>query len=583
MSPFFYTILSLVFTNIALAVIFFTAYFKMGRERHTLIWAFTFLIGATQWLVNIFKPSDQVVYWMLACSLSVGTIVFGTWGHFIRTSVNYSRKVLFGSGIVVILITYYFTAVEPHLGLSQSLYIFHTVFYLCICAYVLVRYSKSSKTAEIGAAVIYFLFAIAQGVAATAALMQGAESDPAYFDLYRTINFVSLPTGYIGMSLFIVFILASDMSQKADRANHEKSRFLAAASHDLRQPLNSMGLFIFALKQKVIANAEDVPIVLARVESAHKELSELFEGILELSRLDSGSIVVDYKDIRLDKLMSPIISELKQQATAKNLDFEYSGCEAYLKTDPILLSRILRNLIGNAIKYTVNGKIRVYVHDKGGELTFDVIDTGVGIPKSEFKAIFSEYHQIANQRRNRKDGVGLGLSIVKKMCDLLGYYISVESEVGKGSRFTLTINDAVLGEQAMHKDNLTTPDGHICLDMDVLIIDDEQDILDSMSLILREWGCNVYCARNYQEANEKILTTNPNVILSDFRLQDDMNGLEVIAALQEKIGKDIPAVLITADVSKDILIKAEQQKIKVISKPVSPSKLENFLLQIQEG
>lgn len=552
----------------------------MGRERHTLIWAFTFLIGAAQWLVNIFKPSDHVVYWMLACSLSVGTIVFGTWGHFIRTSVNYSRKVLFGSGIVVIVITYYFTAVEPHRGLSQSLYIFHTVFYLCICAFVLVRYSKSSKTAEIGAAVIYFLFAIAQGLAATAALMQGAVADPVYSDLYRTINFVSLPTGYIGMSLFIVFILASDMSQKADKANHEKSRFLAAASHDLRQPLNSMGLFIYALKQKVAANADDVPNVLARVESAHKELSDLFEGILELSRLDSGSIIVDHKNITLDKLMSPIVSELKQQAAAKSLEFKYLGCEAYLNTDPILLSRILRNLIGNAIKYTEHGKVEVLVQRKGGALTFDIIDTGVGIPKSEFNAIFSEYHQIANKRRNRKDGVGLGLSIVKKMCDLLGYKISVTSELGKGSIFSLCVKGDILLDTFGNEDKEDALDSQIHLDCKVLVIDDEQDIRDSMKLILSNWGCEVRCASDYQQARTKAVDFMPDVILSDYRLQDDRNGIEAIEAIQQKIGKKIPALLLTADINKDVIKQANDKSIEVIGKPVIPHELANILWRL---
>jgi len=553
----------------------------MGRERHTLIWAFTFLIGATQWLVNIFKPADQVVYWMLACSLSVGTIVFGTWGHFIRTSVNYSRKVLFGSGIVVILITYYFTAVEPHLGLSQSLYIFHTVFYLCICAYVLVRYSKSSKTAEIGAAVIYFLFAIAQGVAATAALMQGAEADPAYFDLYRTINFVSLPTGYIGMSLFIVFILASDMSEKADRANHEKSRFLAAASHDLRQPLNSLGLFIYALKQKIGLNNEDISQILVRVENAHKELSDLFEGILELSRLDSGSIVVEYKDITVDKLMSPIISELQQQAHAKGLGFEYRGCEAFLRTDPILFSRIIRNLVGNAIKYTEQGDVKIFAASNNSVITFSVVDTGVGIPKSEFKAIFSEYHQIANKKRNRKEGVGLGLSIVSKMCELLNYDICVNSELGKGSTFTLTLKENILPETVTNEGEAVQSSGLIDLGLNVLVIDDEQDILDSMALILNEWGCNVQCAANYQQACQGIQNQIPDVILSDFRLQDDMNGLEVIIALREKLAKNTPAALVTAEVNRELSQQASEHRVKVIGKPVIPHEIGTLLSQFK--
>lgn len=211
---FFYIIVSLFFTNLILAVIFFTAYFSMGKERHILIWAATFIIGALQWLTNIFKPDNFIVYWMLVCSFSVGTIVFGTWGHLVRTGYNFGLKVLFSSGIIVLLVTYYFTAVHSHRGLSMSVYIFHTVFLLCFCSIIILKHRERPRAAEVGAAASYFLFAIAQGIAATFALMQGAEIDPYFYSTYKTINFLSLPTGFVGMSLFIVFVLASDMSEK---------------------------------------------------------------------------------------------------------------------------------------------------------------------------------------------------------------------------------------------------------------------------------------------------------------------------------------------------------------------------------
>lgn len=197
-----------------MAVIFFTAYHSMGKERHILIWAATFIIGAVQWLINIFPPDNFLIYWMLACTFSVGSIVFGTWGHLVRTGHSYSRTVLFASGVIVLLFTYYFTAINPHRGLSMSLYIFHTVFYLCFCSIILLKHRERPRAAEIGAAATYFLFAVAQGIAATYALRQGVELDPDYFSIYKTINFLSLPTGFIGMSLFIVFVLASDMSEK---------------------------------------------------------------------------------------------------------------------------------------------------------------------------------------------------------------------------------------------------------------------------------------------------------------------------------------------------------------------------------
>lgn len=214
MSPFFYIILSLLFTNVILACIFLTAWRTMGRQKHTLIWAFAFIAGALQWLLNIFKPGQYELYWMLACALSVTTVIFGTWGHLERTKANFSPKVLFASSVTIIAITFYFTVISPHRGLSMSLYIFHTVFYLFVCSYVLLTHRKKPLPAEIGAACVYIIFAISQAVAATYALMQGAEKVPELYKVYATINFVSLPTAYIGMSLFIVFVLASDLAEK---------------------------------------------------------------------------------------------------------------------------------------------------------------------------------------------------------------------------------------------------------------------------------------------------------------------------------------------------------------------------------
>ena len=555
----------------------------MGRERHTLIWAFTFMIGAGQWLVNIFKPGDYTVYWMLACSLSVGTVVFGTWGHLVRTSANYSRKMLFGSGVIVIGITYYFTVIEPHVGLRQSVYIFHSVFYMLVCAFVLVTKSQSSKTAEIGAATIYFLFAIAQAIAASAALMQGAQANSEFFEIYRTINFISLPTGYIGMSLFIVFILASDMSEKANRANNEKSRFMAAASHDLRQPLNSMGLFIYALKQKLDSENRDVMPILARVEMAHKELGELFDGILELSRLDSGSIIVEKQDVFLHSMLAPIVNELQQQANAKGLELEYQSADTLLYTDPILLARVLRNIIGNAIKYTEQGHIKVLVNQHSDKLSIEIKDTGIGIPESEFNEIFSEYHQIANKRRDRKEGVGLGLSIVKKISDLLNFQITVQSELGKGSCFTLMMDCVDASESIVEADDQSTGTEQSFANLNILVIDDEQDILVAMDMILSDWGCNVQCASDYQQARLSIAHNKPDVIFSDYRMQDDMTGLEVVASLQDKLPKPVPAALVTAEIEAELLKHAESQGLVVINKPVSPDRLREFLNTVSPG
>lgn len=215
MSSFFYVLLTLLFSSIVLVAIFFTAWRTMGRQKHTLIWTFAFVFSTLQWLINVIKPFDSYeTYWVVACSLSIMTIVLGTWGHLERTKRKFKLSILATSGVVVALLTFYFTVIEPHSGLSNSLYLFHTVFYLCVCGYVLIKHREKPLPAEIGAAVTYFIFAVTQLAAAVAALLQGAEYNAEYFDIYRTINFLTVPSAYIAMSLFVVFVLASDMAEK---------------------------------------------------------------------------------------------------------------------------------------------------------------------------------------------------------------------------------------------------------------------------------------------------------------------------------------------------------------------------------
>jgi len=361
--------------------------------------------------------------------------------------------------------------------------------------------------------------------------------------------------------------------QKADQANNEKSRFMAAASHDLRQPLNSMGLFIYALRQKMQTANEESMAILQRIDDAHLALSDLFEALLEISQLDSGTVVVEQKSIPLNFILQPLVDELSEQASSKQLSLSYTKLDVKITTDPLLLSRVLRNLIGNAIKYTDQGHIEIIVSRANDLISIKVTDTGIGIPEAEFESIFDEYQQLSNEHRDRRQGIGLGLSIVKKMCDLLDHQIKVSSQIAQGSTFEIIATVCQQSIAVEPFELITAQPDHSLAGTKVLVIDDEPEILAAMQMILSSWQCEVNTAEDYIQANKKVSKQQPDIILCDYRLQDDMNGLEVLQALQLKVSEVIPAIIITGETDPHLLKSVQQQGLKILNKPINATQL----------
>lgn len=255
MSPILYILITLLFSSLTLSIIFFTAWAAMGRQKHTLVWGVTFIAASLQWLVNIFSSYlGFPIYWMSACILSVLTITLGTWGHALRTQACFKASYMVVSSVIVVLLTYYFSFVNAHKGLSMSLYIYHTVFFLVVCAVMIYNYRKKSTAAELGAVVVYVILAVAQFAAATTALMQGSERDSQFIDIYRLINFTTLPSAYIGMGMFVVFMLASDLAEKMR---------LQATTDSLTGCLNRRGFYQQAQRRlaKFKAKAQHVCLI----------------------------------------------------------------------------------------------------------------------------------------------------------------------------------------------------------------------------------------------------------------------------------------------------------------------------------
>lgn len=358
---------------------------------------------------------------------------------------------------------------------------------------------------------------------------------------------------------------------KAEKANLAKSEFIAAASHDLRQPLNSIGLFLFGLKQKLQGDSSDRLDLVGKMEAAHRALSEMFSTLLDMSNLDSGKVRVHSKSLQPSLVVQSVIDEFTEAASAKGLQINYTGNDAWIVTDEVLLSRIIRNLLDNAIKYTQQGHIQITETIEQGRLTITVEDTGIGIPEQELDSIFNEYHQVGNKRRDRREGVGLGLFITKRLCDLLGFDIHVSSTEGQGSTFTITSPVSVEpGLQTEMDAAAALPE---LKNIKVLVIDDDPDILNGMMLILEQWQCQVTTATDYQQALSSVAITQPDIILCDYRLQDDLTGVEALQGLEQQLGQSVPAIIITGEHLETVAAKIQEHGFNLLGKPVQPVQL----------
>jgi len=283
-----------------------------------------------------------------------------------------------------------------------------------------------------------------------------------------------------------------------------KDSFLAAASHDLRQPLHALGLFVSALENKV--KLPEGPVILDKIKQSTEALNSLFNSLLDISRLDAGVVEITHQHFYIDDLLHNFTEEFKEVAAQRNLAFKISPCDSIAHTDYVLLGRILRNLIDNAIVHTREGEVRVSCERKGVHLHIQVADTGPGIPIEEHDSIFSEYYQLNNPERDRSKGLGLGLSIVRRLSDLLDLQLTLHSDSGIGTTFSLVVP---LGRV----DSVVTrsPKSVVETEMDfegvlVLVIDDEKDVRDGMEMMLREVNCTVLSVESDTAAQAIVVT-----------------------------------------------------------------------------
>lgn len=357
----------------------------------------------------------------------------------------------------------------------------------------------------------------------------------------------------------------------AEQANRAKSRFLAAASHDLRQPLQALTLFNETLRRRDLPAPERA--IVEDMTTSIGALDGLFNALLDISRLDAGVVTPNIVTFPLAPLFQRIATEFGPAAEAKGLRLVAATTRRYVVSDPILCERILRNLVANSVRYTQSGGIVFGCRRGNGIVRIEVHDTGIGIPADKHVAVFAEFYQVGNPQRDRTQGLGLGLAIVDRLSKLLGHRISLRSEPGRGTTFSLELP---AGHPRDHRAPKPPNNDAVRLDgVLALVIDDEPHILRGMQMLLESWHCEAMVAPSLEAFLEDNATRGavPDIILSDYRLADGKSGVDAIAALREEFNRDIPAMVISGDIAADRLREAQDAGLTLMHKPIEPDRL----------
>ncbi|WP_207482917.1 ATP-binding protein [Arenibaculum pallidiluteum] len=365
--------------------------------------------------------------------------------------------------------------------------------------------------------------------------------------------------------------------EEAERANQSKSRFLAAASHDLRQPLQSAILFAGALARNMAgdpARAEQFQ----HLERSLDTLKGLLDALLDVSRLDAGVIEPTIEQFRISGLLDHIRAAYAHVAAARSLSWDVTGSGATVRSDPTLLGRMLRNLVENAFKYTERGGVELHCQESDGTLRLEVCDTGPGIPAYSLDAIFEEFHQLGNPERDRQHGLGLGLSIVRRLGILLEHRIDVRSEPGKGSVFSVDVPLAEAAEEEARPAPLQCSDAG----RTVLVVDDDPSVLLGLEAILKDWGWRVVAVSSVEEALDRIGSDAlpPDIVLADYRLRDERVGTDAILGIWNRLGRRLPSALLTGETGPECRRDAVAHGLDVLYKPVTPRQLDRLLVKM---
>lgn len=363
---------------------------------------------------------------------------------------------------------------------------------------------------------------------------------------------------------------------EAEEANRAKSKFLAAASHDLRQPIHAQGLFLEVLGHTPLTPHQ--ADVLASARSASAASSDMLNTLLDFSRIEAGVVKPHVAAFDLQTLLNKIENDLAPQADSKGLVYRTRETRLTIDSDAALVEMVLRNLVSNAIRYTKRGGVLVACrqHVAGGaaQAVIEVWDTGIGIEPENCVEVFKEFHQLGNPERDRRKGLGLGLAIADGLSKALGHRLGLASRPGRGSVFRLTLPITQASRVDTGKLAALTPlDGQQLHGVHVLVIDDDEVVLHGMAQLLQSWGCIVATASSISAALEKARQQLPQAIVSDYRLRGQATGAQAIQAVREMLGQAVPALMVTGDTAPERLREALSSGVPLMHKPVAPEQL----------
>lgn len=375
--------------------------------------------------------------------------------------------------------------------------------------------------------------------------------------------------------------------EEAERASHDKSHFLAVASHDLRQPLHALGLYIAELQRKAVGDEQQY--LVRQVERSVESLSTLLNALLDISKLDAGAIVPHMQVCDLGAMLRHVATDYQILSSLRNIRLVIHPCTEHVHSDPMLLERILTNLVSNALRYTPqNGRVMIACRRRGDKVRIEVRDNGIGISRNDQNNIYREFFQLNQPQLDSSKGLGLGLAIVDRLVKLLGHRIDLRSAPGRGSVFAVEVPIASgIAESSMagavDPETEAVTDNSILAGKKLLVVDDDEMVLNSTASILVAWGCQVTLAVSLEQVEQYLQDGMAwDMVISDYQLQNHTTGIDVITMVQQHQSQKLPCILVSGDTGPTVLKLAAVSGHHLLHKPVKPAKLRSLAIHLLE-
>jgi signal transduction histidine kinase/ActR/RegA family two-component response regulator len=374
----------------------------------------------------------------------------------------------------------------------------------------------------------------------------------------------------------------------AERANRSKTRFFTSVGHDLLQPLQAARLTLSALSDSGERQPAQARRLIEQVDHALSTIEELMTTILDLSKLEAGAVRPSIQTVALGDLFRSLAVDLEPIARSKALALRFRSSDALVASDPLMLRRILQNLLANAVHYTSRGGVLLAARRRGALMRIEVWDTGPGISPIESSQIFEEFHRGAASHASQRSGFGVGLSIMQRMADAMGHKIELCSRVGMGTRFSVLIPYAGSVRSGIGSGTAgSAPEqAYGFAGTRVLVVDNDASVLESMRTLLTRWGCETKCAAGVRDVDALLSRESgycPHVILADYHLDDGETGLVAVGRLRASSGHDIAAAIITADQSLDVAETVRAAGCEIVRKPIKPAELRALMVHLSTG